>query len=123
MNGITPEDLEVLHEALTKSSTSEAVTLVFIGILAFAGIIGVVLWILNTKLEPVASMKTTLDNLVATVNEMKGSLWTEDSLNRLIALKQMQMLQEHEQNCPCRQLLDAQRLGAARAAIENSKGQ
>ena len=123
MNGITPEDLEVLHEALTKSSTSEAVTLVFIGILAFAGIIGVVLWILNTKLETVASMKTTLDNLVATVNEMKGSLWTEDSLNRLIALKQMQMLQEHEQNCPCRQLLDAQRLGAARAAIENSKGQ
>ena len=123
MNGITPEDLEVLHEALTKSSTSEAVTLVFIGILAFAGIIGVVLWILNTKLEPVASMKTTLDNLVATVNEMKGSLWTEDSLNRLIALKQMQMLQEHEQNCPCRQLLDAQRLGAARAAIENGKGQ
>ena len=123
MNGITPEDLEVLHEALTKSSTSEAVTLVFIGILAFAGIIGVVLWILNTKLEPVASMKTTLDNLVATVNEMKGSLWTEDSLNRLIALKQMQMLQEHEQNCPYRQLLDAQRLGAARAAIENSKGQ
>lgn len=118
MNGLTPEDLEVLHDALTNSSTSEAVTLVFVGILAFAGIIGVVLWILNTKLEPVKDMKVTLDNLVTTVNEMKGSLWTEESLNRLIILKQMQMLQEHEQNCPCRQLLDAQRLSAARAAVE-----
>ena len=121
INGLTPEDLEALHNALTNSSTSSAAILIFIGILAFTGVIGVVLWILNTKLEPVKDMKNTLDGLVTTVNEMKSSLWTEESLNRLIVLKLMQALEEHEQKCPCRKLLDAQRLGLTQGT--ENKGQ
>lgn len=111
MNGLTPEDLEVLHNALAGTSTSEAVTLIFVGILALAGVIGVVLWILNTKLEPVKSMQDKLDSIADTVNEMKGSLWTEESLNRLIVFQLMQYIQEHEEKCPCRKLYDAQRFG------------
>lgn len=104
MNGLTAEDLEVLRNALTTTTTSEAVTLIFVGILALAGVIAVVLWILNTKLEPVASMQEKLDTIATTVTEMKSSLWTEESLNRLIVFQLMQYLQAHEQNCPCRKL-------------------
>ena len=102
MSGITPEELEVLRDALTTTSTSGAVTLIFVGIMAFAGIIWVVLWILNTKLESFKPMQEKVDTIVTTVTEMKSSLWTEESLNRLIVFQLMQYLQEHEQNCPCR---------------------
>lgn len=118
MNGLSPEDLEALHNALTTTSTSDAVTLIFVGILAVSGIIGVVLWILNTKLEPVKDLKQTLNDLVSSVNEMKGSLWTEESLNRLIILKTMQSLQDHERDCPCRKLYDKQMFNGNQANKE-----
>lgn len=120
MNGLTPEDLEVLHNALSGTSTSEAVTLIFVGILALAGVIGVVLWILNTKLEPVKSMQEKLDTIATTVTEMKSSLWTEESLNRLIVFQLMQYLQAHEQNCPCRKLHNQGVISAPHTPIMNT---
>lgn len=109
-SSLTAEDLEAIKNALSTTTTSDAVVLIFVGIMALAGIIFVVWWILNIKLEPVKDMKDKLDSIATTVSEMKSSLWTEESLNRLIVLKLMQSLQEHETKCPCRKLYDAQRL-------------
>lgn len=102
MNNLTIEDIEALRAALSTPGTSNAAILIFVGITAFAGIIFVVWWILNIKLEPVKSMQEKLDTIATTVTEMKSSLWTEESLNRLIVFQLMQYLQAHEQNCPCR---------------------
>lgn len=104
MNNLTIEDIEALRAALSTPSTSNAAILIFAGITAFAGIIFVVWWILNIKLEPVKSMQEKLDTIATTVTEMKSSLWTEESLNRLIVFQLMQYLQAHEQNCPCRKV-------------------
>lgn len=104
MNNLTVEEIEALRLALTTPSTSNAAILIFAGITAFAGIIFVVWWILNIKLEPVKAMQEKLDTIATTVTEMRSSLWTEESLNRLIVFQLMQYLQEHERNCPCRKL-------------------
>lgn len=117
MNNLTIEDIEALRAALAAPDTSNAAILIFAGITAFAGIIFVVWWILNIKLEPVKSMQEKLDVISTAVTEMKSSLWTEESLNRLIVFQLMQYLQAHEQNCPCRKLHNQMQVNAMQQPV------
>lgn len=105
MNNLTLEEIEALRVALAQPQTSNAAILIFTGIIALSGFLFVMWWILSMKLKPVDKLETQVSALVDTVNEMKGNMWSESSLNNLVQLKLFQYIQNHEQSCPCRQAL------------------
>lgn len=99
---ITPEDIELLRKALSTSSASESATLIFMGITALAGIIFVVWWLLNIKLEPMTKFTEKLDALQATVNKLDAKMWSESELERMIQVEAQKAVTKHETDCPCR---------------------
>ena len=58
---ITAEQFERLLEALGSQSGSHDATLIFTGLLAFAGIIFVMWWVLNLKLAPLEKLSESLE--------------------------------------------------------------
>lgn len=102
MNNLTLEEIEALRAAFAQPQTSNAAILIFTGIIALSGFLFVMWWILSMKLKPVDKLETQVSTLVDTVNEMKGSMWSESSLNNLVQLQLLKYIQSHEQTCPCR---------------------
>lgn len=102
MNNLTLEEIEALRAAFAQPQTSNAAILIFTGIIALSGFLFVMWWILSMKLKPVEKLETQMSELTNTVNEMKGSMWSESSLNNLVQLQLLKYIQSHEQTCPCR---------------------
>lgn len=102
MNNLTLEEIEALRTAFEQPQTANSAILIFTGIIALSGFLFVMWWILSMKLKPVEKMETQMATLTDTVNEMKGSMWSESSLNNLVQLQLLKYIQNHEQTCPCR---------------------
>ena len=120
MNNLTLEEIEALRAAFSQPQTSNAAILIFTGIIALSGFLFVMWWILSMKLKPVDKLETQVSTLVDTVNEMRGNMWSESSLNNLVQLKLFQYIQSHEQSCPCRQVLTNKATASTSAVNPNA---
>lgn len=102
---MTVEQFEQLLDALSSQSGSHEATLVFAGILAMAGIVFVLWWVLNLKLAPLEKLSSTLEGYVKELNEkiaeLSNNLWKKDELENKIKLEVSEQLKEHQKNCPC----------------------
>ena len=100
MNNITPEQLESLVRAAHNNSSS--VTLIFFGILAAVGLIGLMLWIMNFRLKPLEALIPQIAAIQETVQEIYAKMWKPDSLNDRITAMVVDDIKEHEKTCPAR---------------------
>ena len=102
---ITVDQFEQLLTALRSQAGSHDATLIFAGILAFAGIIFVVWWVLNLKLAPLEKLCDTLSSSIKELNEkiteISTKIWSPDALDNKIQIAVQQQIREHEKNCPC----------------------
>lgn len=103
---ITAEQFERLLEALGSQSGSHDATLIFTGLLAFAGIIFVMWWVLNLKLAPLEKLSESLEKAIKELNtevtELSKKIWAPGQLEDKIKLEVAQQLAEHTKSCPCR---------------------
>ena len=106
MGNLTVEQFEQLINALRSQSGSHDATLIFTGIMAFAGIIFVMWWVLNLKLAPLEklseSLATAIQELNKEVTELSKKIWAPGQLEDKIKLEVAQQLAEHVKTCPCR---------------------
>lgn len=106
MGNMTVEQFEQLINALSTQSGSHDATLVFTGIMAFAGIIFVMWWVLNLKLAPLEKLSESLEKAIQELNkevtELSKKIWAPGQLEDKIKLEVSQQIAEHTKNCPCR---------------------
>lgn len=100
MNNITPEQFEALVRTMHNNSGS--VTLIFFGILAAVGIIGLMLWIMNFRLKPLEALIPKIAAIQETVQEIYAKMWKPENLNDRIANMVGDDIKEHEKTCPAR---------------------
>ena len=78
--------------------------LLLLGVLAFAGIIFAMWWVLNLKLSPMEKLTNALEASVKELNkqisELSQKMWSKDALQNEIKLQIQEQLKEHVQNCP-----------------------
>lgn len=99
MEGIKPEQLQLLVQG---ANPTQIITMVFIGIIALGVIIGVVKWVVDTKVASLPSdineIKNSLQDTKVQITEVKGKLWSHDDVAREIA----SAIKDHALDCPAR---------------------
>ena len=102
---MTVDQFEQLLNALRSQGGSHDATLVFAGILAFAGIVFVMWWVLNLKLAPLEKLCDNLQESIKTLNEkiteISTKIWSPETLDNKIKVEVSEQLKEHQKNCPC----------------------
>lgn len=100
---LSVEQFEQLIMALKSQDGSYAAILVFSGILAFAGIILVMWWVLNLRLAPIEklceSLTVSIKELNDKVTEISTKIWAPEALDNKIKIEVTQQIKEHEKNC------------------------
>jgi len=103
---MTVEQFDQLLQALGSQTGSHDATLIFTGLLAFAGIIFVMWWVLNLKLAPLEKLSESLERAIKELNtevtELSKKIWAPGQLEDKIALEVSKQITEHVKNCPCR---------------------
>lgn len=103
---MTVDQFEQLLNALSSQSGSHDATLIFTGLLAFAGIIFVMWWVLNLKLAPLEKLSESLEKAIKELNtevtELSKKIWAPGQLEDKITLEVSKQIAEHVKNCPCR---------------------
>lgn len=101
---LSVEQFEQLILALKSQDGSYAAILVFSGILAFAGIILVMWWVLNLRLAPIEklceSLTVSIRELNDKVTEISTKLWAPEALENKIKITVDGQIKEHVKNCP-----------------------
>lgn len=100
------DQFEQLLNALASNTGSHDATLIFTGIMAFAGIIFVMWWVLNLKLAPLEKSVEVLQNSIKELSKdvavLSKKIWDPGQLEDKIKLEVAQQIAEHVKNCPCR---------------------
>lgn len=103
---MTVDQFEQLLSALTTKAGSHDAILIFTGILALAGIIFVMWWVLNLKIGPLErsleALQKTIQELSKEVTELSKKIWAPGQLEDKIKLEVTEQITEHVKNCPCR---------------------
>jgi hypothetical protein len=103
---MTVEQFDQLLQALGSQTGSHDATLIFTGLLAFAGIIFVMWWVLNLKLAPLEKLSESLEKAIKDLNievtELSKKIWAPGQLEDKIELEVSKQIAEHVKNCPCR---------------------
>jgi len=98
------EQFEQIINALNSQHGNHAAVLLLLGVLAFAGIIFAMWWVLNLKLSPMEKLTNALETSVKELNrqisELSQKMWSKDALQNEIKLQIQEQLKEHVQNCP-----------------------
>lgn len=98
------EQFEQIINALNSQHGNHAAVLLLLGVLAFAGIIFAMWWVLNLKLSPMEKLTNALEASVKELNsqisELSQKMWSKDALQNEIKLQIQEQLKEHVQNCP-----------------------
>jgi len=101
---LSVEQFEQLILALKSQDGSYAAILVFSGILAFAGIILVMWWVLNLRLAPIEklceSLTVSIKELNDKVTEISTKIWAPEALDNKIKIAVDEQIKEHVKNCP-----------------------
>ena len=84
--------------------------LVFAGIIAVAGIVFIMWWVLNLKLEPLEKLSKELSEAVKSLNEkihdLTSKMWSPEALDNKIKVEVQDQIQEHIRNCPYKDKLN-----------------
>lgn len=98
------EQFEQIIDALNSQHGNHAAVLLLLGVLAFAGIIFAMWWVLNLKLSPMEKLTNALESSVKELNgkitELSTKMWSKDALQNEIKLEVSAQLEKHIQNCP-----------------------
>ena len=102
------EQFEQVINALNSQHGNHAAVLLLLGVLAFAGIIFAMWWVLNLKLSPMEKLTNALESSVKELNgkisELSTKMWSKDALQNEIKLQVQEQIKEyikdHVQNCP-----------------------
>ena len=101
---LTVEQFEQLIMALKSQDGSYAAILVFSGILAFAGIILVMWWVLNLRLAPLEKLCEALSVSIKELNDkvtvISTKIWAPEVLDNKIRIEVTEQIKEHVKNCP-----------------------
>lgn len=100
---LSPEQFEELLKALNTPDGSQYSILVFAGIIALAGIMLVVWFVLNMRLKPVDKLEARMDEMQKMLTNMNGKMWTAENLDNRINNKIHECIKDHERDCPVRQ--------------------
>jgi hypothetical protein len=96
------EQFEQIINALDSQHGNHAAVLLLLGVLAFAGIIFAMWWVLNLKLAPMEKLSNALEASVKELNskieELSKNLWKRDELENKIKLEVAEQIKEHEKN-------------------------
>ena len=101
---LSVEQFEQLISALKSQDGSYAAILIFSGILAFAGIIFVMWWVLNLRLAPIEklceALTVSVKELSDKVSKIETKIWSSEVLENKIKVEVDEQLKEHLKNCP-----------------------
>lgn len=102
------DQFEQILTALQSQNGSHDAVLLMLGVLAFAGIIFSMWWVLNLKLSPMEKLSNALEASVKELNEkiaeLSKNLWKKDELENKIKLEVTEQIEKHIQNCPYKDL-------------------
>lgn len=102
---LSAEQFEALLKALSTTDGSQYAILVFSGILALAGIMLVVWFVLNMRLKPVDKLEERIDEMQKMLSSMNSKMWTAENLDNRINNKIHECIKDHERDCPLRQTM------------------
>lgn len=101
---LSVEQFEQIINTLNSQHGSHAAVLLLLGVLAFAGIIFAMWWVLNLKLSPMEKLTNSLESSVNALNEkiseLSTKMWSKDALQNEIKLEVSAQIEKHIQNCP-----------------------
>lgn len=97
---MTPEQIEMLINALHGTRGSNAAILIFSGFAAFGVMITVIWVILNVRLRTVDKLEEKLEELQKTLADIAAKMWTSEELDNRIDVKIGSCIRDHERNCP-----------------------
>lgn len=107
---LTADQFEQLVGALKSQEGSNSAILVFAGIIAVAGIVFIMWWVLNLKLEPLEKLSKELSEAVKSLNEkihdLTSKMWSPEALDNKIKVEVQDQIQEHIRNCPYKDKLN-----------------
>lgn len=99
---LTPEQFDALLRALRTSDGANSSILVFTGIIAMAGLLLVVWFIINLKMKPVDKLEKQLDNIHELLTDLTSKMWTTENLENKVRVIVQEHISKHENSCPYR---------------------
>lgn len=99
---LTPEQFDALLRALRTSDGANSSILVFTGIIAMAGLLLVVWFIINMRMKPVDNLEKQLDNIHELLTDLTSKMWTTENLENKVRVIVQEHIGKHENSCPYR---------------------
>lgn len=99
---MSPDQLDALIKALGTQDGSQYAILVFCGVMAMAGMLMVMWFVLNMRLKPVEKLEARIDEMQKMLTSMNAKMWTQETLDIRIDNRLHELLHQHERDCPCR---------------------
>lgn len=99
MGRATPENIELLMQGATPI---QLLTMIFLGVICLALIIGIVKWVVDIKTgtlpQDIKEIKNVLNESAIKMAQMESKLWSHEDIARDIA----SAIDQHSLNCPFR---------------------
>ena len=104
----TPENIELLMQGATPI---QLLTMIFLGVICLALIIGIVKWVVDIKTgtlpADIKEIKNVLNESAIKMAQMESKLWSHEDIARDIA----SAIDQHTLNCPFRKNKFDEKLG------------